>query len=309
MRILNPLLATLSAGYILMYYSEFLFWARTRPGDSFLGWLMTWLVYSFLAFAFLSVIARFRVSSFWGLFLAGAAFGWLAEGLVVQTTYENLPFSISFTGLAWHALISVGVGWYAVRRALPAGLGHTAALSAAAGLAYGLWAISWWLEPEGGQSSLPAFALFSLATGLLLALAYWLYDRCMPVRFSPGRGVQIGVGGLFVLYFTFVTVPSSPIAALILPLLLGLVYLALRPIQREEGQAAMLFSLPSPYPAWMYLGLLVLPLTAILFYALAFYLHLRWHANWILYLVATPAGFIVFIISYLRLMRMKAVKP
>ena len=129
MRILNPFLAILAGGYILMFYSEFLFWARIRPKDSLLEWLMTWLVYSFLAFAFLAGMARFRVSTVWALFLAVAVFGWLAEGLIVQTAYESLPLSISslavraaFTGLAWHALISVGVGWYVVRRALSAGL-------------------------------------------------------------------------------------------------------------------------------------------------------------------------------------------
>ena len=305
MRILKPLIAILASGYILMYYSEILFWARIRPTDSLSDWLMTWLVYSFLAFAFLTVISRFRVATLWALFLAGAVFGWLAEGLIVQTAYESLPLSISFTGLAWHALISVWFGWYAVRRALSAGLGSTMILSAAAGLAYGLWAISWWLEPDGGQSPALEFAFFSLLTGLLLALAYWLYDRSMPASFTPGRAAQIAAALPFLLYFIFVTVPAAPLAAMILPVLFFLVYLALRRNRQIERQAEMLFSSRASFPAWRYLCLLALPVTASLFYASAYALGLQWRTNWILYLVTTPAGFVVFIISYIRILRRK----
>ena len=60
----------------------------------------------------------------------------MTEGIVVQTAYEDLPLSLSFTGLAWHALISVWVGWYAVRRALFSGLKATLLLSAIIGFAY-----------------------------------------------------------------------------------------------------------------------------------------------------------------------------
>ncbi len=122
MRILRQILGILATGYILFFYSELMFWARVRPGDALKDWVSTWLLYSLLGYILLTLIARFRVSGIWALFLAGAVFGWLAEGLVVQTAYDSLPLSISFTGLAWHALISVCVGWYAVRRALDNGL-------------------------------------------------------------------------------------------------------------------------------------------------------------------------------------------
>ncbi len=97
----------IATGFIFFYFSEQLFWARPRPGDSPGGWLATWMAYSALAFIFLVILNHFRVSSIWVVFLAGAAFGWITEGVVVQTTYESLPLSISFTGLAWHALITV----------------------------------------------------------------------------------------------------------------------------------------------------------------------------------------------------------
>ena len=119
------LLSVLACGYILMFYSEHLFWAHVRASDTLFDYLETWLLYSFLAFAFLNLIDHFRVQNIWALFLCGAVFGWLVEGVIVQTTYESLPLSISFTGLAWHALISVWVGWYAVRKAIQTGIGST----------------------------------------------------------------------------------------------------------------------------------------------------------------------------------------
>ena len=110
------LAVVLATGYILFFYSERLFWSFPRPGDTFADLLLTWVVYSLLAWVFLLLVRQCRIAAFPALFLAGAVFGWLAEGVVVDTMYGNkdnpFPASISFTGLAWHALISVGVGWY-----------------------------------------------------------------------------------------------------------------------------------------------------------------------------------------------------
>ena len=110
---MRRLVVTLAAGYILVFYSESMFWARYRPGeDSVASYLVTWIVYSLSAFVFLSLVSLLRVRNIWALFLCGALFGWLTEGVIVQTMYDDFPLNISFTGLAWHALISIWVGWY-----------------------------------------------------------------------------------------------------------------------------------------------------------------------------------------------------
>ena len=80
----------------------------------------------------------------------------------MQTTYESLPLSISFTGLAWHALITVGVGWYAVRKVLRTdSIRPVLRLAGLIGFIYGLWAICWWLEPDGRMVSVADFGLFN----------------------------------------------------------------------------------------------------------------------------------------------------
>lgn len=309
MRIARPLAGILATGFILVFYSEFVFWARVRPGDSLVGWAGSWLAYSVMAFVFLSLLARFRVATVWALFLAGAAFGWLLEGLVVQTTYENLPLSISFTALSWHALITIWVGWYAVRRALLAGPRSILLWAAAIGLFYGFWAISWWVEPDGGVAHPLDFARFALLTSLLLIVAYWVYDRTVPSFFVPNRIAEIAVALLLAVYFVLVAVRAAPVAAILLPALLGALFLALRHNRRLAGQGSLLDSPARTAKPWHYLCLLALPLTATAFYSAAFFLDLRWSTNWFVYLITTPLGFVLLFVSFIKIWRAKPGLP
>lgn len=297
MRALKNLVLVLATGYIFVYFSEHLFWARLRPDDSLKNWFSAWIAYSLMAFVFLHLVTYFRVTEKWSLFLAGAAFGWLAEGLVVQTAYESLPLSISFTGLAWHALITVWIGWYAARRALraasPASI-RTFGLFAAIGAGYGIWAITWWLEPDGGVATLAEFSRFSLTITALVTLAYALANWGASAPFAPNRWVTRVIYGLFLLYFAFVTIPAAPWALLILPILLGLVYYGLRRHRPVEETDTLLTSLTSRIHPLNFLAIFALPLTAIAVYAAALSLNLQWHTNWILYLITTPLGFVLF---------------
>ena len=307
MRVAKQIFRVLATGYILMFYSELVFWAHVRPDDSWSNWVITWLAYSFLAFIFLTVVARFRIHTIWALFLAEAVFGLLAEGVLVKTTYESLPLSISFTALAWHALISVWVGWVAVNQVLSLGLRQTALLSAAIGLFFGFWSISWWIEPapEGVTTSLTDFAAFAIIGSLILVLAYWIYRRTMPASFMPNR-IALAVAALILLlFFIFVAVPAAPIAVVVLPALLLLIYVALRHNRQVETRESVLSSTTRSVPPWNYLGLLALPLTAIGFYAAALALGLEWRTNWIAYLITTPLGFILLVVALVRVWQMK----
>lgn len=307
MKTFKNIVLTLSTGYILFLYSELLFWARIRPGDSLGEWAMTWLAYSLMGFVFLLIVSRFRVKSIWALFLAGAVFGWLGEGIVVQTTYESLPLSISFTALAWHALITVWIGWYAIRKSLRGSNPFsTLKLSLAIGLCYGLWAIMWWLEPDGGVSSVAEFATFSFSAGILAIPAYWLADWSSSESFRPNRWASIAIVGLFAFMFLFVVVPSNPLTIIILPILLGLAYLGLRWNRLSEDDGSMLTDFSVSAPVWRYLSLLGIPAAGVSFYALASFLNLQWQTNWIVYLITTPLGFILFGMSLYKLRKRKS---
>lgn len=302
MRSLKNLLFVLSTGYIFVYFSEHLFWARMRLDDSLAGWLGAWIAYSLMAYLFLGLVATFRVKGIWALFLAGAVFGWLAEGVVVQTTYDMLPLSISFTALAWHALLTVWIGWYAVQRALlAASIWPSIGLASLLGLLHGFWAINWWVEPDGGISSIAEFALFMFTTTALVILAYGLanWSSATPMRWN--RWPLAAVVLLFVAYFLLVAAPAAPIALLVLPLLLGLAYWGLRRNRMAQPEGSLLDGLNGPIRWRNYLGLFCLPAASVAIYALALALGLRAPTSWLLYLITTPLGFILFALSLAKL--------
>jgi len=303
----RSLVLSLSTGSILLFFSELLFWARVRPGDSLVNWAQTWLAYSLLAFIFLAAVRHFRVRSLEGLFLAGALVGWLGEGVLVQTMYDQFPLQISWTGLAWHALISVCVGWYALLLALSSkDAWRTTAIAAAVGAFWGLWAIFWWLEEPADIATPAAFAAFAFGATGVLALGYWVFARAGAREFRPGRrSISIALGVLLVV-FALGTVPATPWALLVLPALLALVWMALERNRAAETRPDLLERLGAERPPLSaYLPLGSMPIVASGIYALAYALGLRWQTNWIVYLVTMPAGFVLFAGAWLRLMRRK----
>lgn len=300
----TQLLRVLVVGYVLMYFSEHLFWAQIRPDDSLANWLSTWLAYSLATFIFLTLLSVFSVTSKWPLFLAAAVFGWLVEGVIVQTTYEQLPLSISFTGLAWHALISVMLGWYAIPKTLLRNSPFaTLRIAGLTGFGYGLWAIYWWVE-EGQASTIAEFATFSFVSTGLLIFAYWLNNLVSKHPFAPSR-LAIGLNLLaFLLFFVFVTVPAAPVALFLLPVLLGLAIWGLWKTRLAPGEP-LLKSLTGTIRWWNYLLLLLLPLSAVTVYSLSSALDLRLNTNWVLYIITTPLGFGLFGYSLYKAWRAK----
>lgn len=302
---LRSLLLSLSTGYILMFFSEHVFWARARPGDTLGGWGMTWLAYSLLAFVFLSAVRHYRVRSLEALFVAGALVGWLGEGVLVQTLYDAFPLQISWTGLAWHSLISVCIGWYGLRRALAAPrIGRTAVWCLSLGWFWGFWAIFWRMEEPAAEASLPAFAAFAFATTTILAVSLWVYESCDPRAFSPSRLPQAIALCVLVLIFGLGTLPLAPAAIVILPVLLALVLVALSRNRDCETESDVL-ALPESQqlrPKAL-LALAIMPATATLIYSAAIAFDLRWRTNWVVFLVSMPAGFILFVVAWIRLMR------
>jgi hypothetical protein len=305
MTTLRSLVLTLSTGAIFLFFSEHLFWARARPGDSLVNWAQTWLAYSLLAFIFLTAVRHFRVRSLEALFLAGALVGWLGEGVLVQTLYDRFPLQVSWTGLAWHALISVCVGWYGLLLALSSkNAGRTMAVAAAVGAFWGLWAIFWWLEEPAYIASPPTFAAFAFATTGVLALGYWTFAHAGAREFRPGRASVTIAMALLLLVFGLSAVPAAPLALIVLPALLALVWVALARNRAVETRPDLLERLGTDRPPLRaYLPLGSMPIVACAIYAAAHALGLRWQTNWIVYLVSMPAGFVLFAIAWLRLMR------
>lgn len=299
-----------STGYILFFFSERMFWSFLRPGDKFGDLLLTWMVYSLLGWVFLLLVRQYRIGAFGALFLAGAVYGWLAEGVVVDTMYGGrdnpFPASISFTGLAWHALISVGVGWYWQSRVLAVGNRKTIALFAAVvGLGWGLWAGWWPAELGKANSSLADFAGHTIVTSILLLLAWWVLGMAGADWFQPRKCELPVLLSVVALFFLVVRVPATPGSALILPpLLLACAYGLIRN-RRQEQRPDLVASALGHIRPQSCLPLVLMPATAVAVYAPIATWGLSLPTNWVLYVVTMPLGFIFFIRSLWILHRVR----
>ncbi|MBN2084733.1 MAG: hypothetical protein JW748_05870 [Anaerolineales bacterium] len=291
----------LSAGCILMFFSEHMFWARFRPESDSLGnYVSTWIAYSLTGYAALAVLSIFRVRRAAGVFLAGAVFGWLVEGVVVGTTYEILPLSISFTGLAWHALISFTIGLWALpillsrRRAfvLPAVIGL--------GLFFGAWAINWNANPQEYHAPAFEFILFAAAATVPLIPAYGIFTalRRSPMRIHPAEGVALILAALF--FFVFRAI-AQPVALCVLPALMGITFAALWWNRRKETAGSLLADPLPPAPAWALLAFLLIAAIAAGIFVPAVWLGLKLQTNILFYLLLMPLGFILYFAALWRI--------
>ena len=302
---MKRLALSLCAGVIFVGWSEVMFWARPIPGTSLRELIPTTLAYSIAAYVFLWLVDAFRARSFDAVFLAGAAFGWLVEGVLVQTLYEQMPLSLSFTGLAWHALLTVGVGWYLIPRQMASGrLGRLACLAALIGVAYGLWAVWWWTE---APPPLPwrAFAGYAWQSSVALILAYVIAGRIRLPAFRPSRLEAVILTVIVVAYFGFVTVPTDPRALWVLPPLAGVILLTLRRNAQVEPRKDFTTLPQAPaLVSWVAsLLLLLIPLAATTVYAVIESLGWRPATGYVLYVVTVPTGFFLFLRSIWRIWR------
>lgn len=301
-RWIQKLIVVLATGYILFFYSERVFWSFLRPGDKPIDFVLGWLVYSLLAWIFLLLVRQCHIAAFSAVFLAGAVYGWLDEGVVVATLYGSadgpFPASISFTGLAWHALISVGIGWYWQGRVLRAGKSSSVAtFSVALGLGWGLWAGWWPAELDKASTSLTAFAAHTVVCSVLLVVA-WMALGLVPADcFRPGKWETAALFGIVALFFVCVRIPATPRSALVLPPLLAACAYGLNRNRLDERRPDLVETFVGHIQLRSCLWLLLAPVTAIAVYAPVAVWGWALPTNKIVYITTMPLGFVLFVLS------------
>lgn len=310
----------LLTGYVLVYFGEIVFWATPeRAGMGALGVFAAWLAYSVFGYVFLSVVGGFRARGPAAVFLAGAVFGWFEEGIVLQTTWGSpdtpFPISIAFTALAWHALISVLVGWYLIRRVLAQDRPlRTAGVAASTGLFYGVWAISWWTEPpeplkvlldaDRKDLILVRFGAYALVTTALLVVALWWFGRLRSTSFEASSAERWTLGLATLAYFGLVTVPAAPQALWVLPLLLGVTFLALERNRRAEVRSDAIAAFRRRVGIRSYLPLFCMPSVATAVYAVALVADVRLRTNLAIFYATSVLGAAAWIASiFVQLVR------
>ncbi len=295
--------------YILMYFSEFLAWARLRPQDTPMALWNTFVVYCILAVVLLSLAHRMRASGFWAVYLCGAVVGWICEGVMVQTLYMALPVTIIWSGLAWHALITVAVGWHRISTSLHSrSTGHSALLLSSCGLIYGVWAASWWAEQGGYRQPPMTFAIYSLVTGWLAVLAYWVNSNTFHHPFILSRGAQVILGVTLAVY-AISTIRAIPYA----PLVLGpLSVITLWALKRMAGDRVWYSSVQKPttrIPLLRAMVILALPVMAIITYSLLYTLDAVWRTHGLMYVVTIPLATVLYAMSLWKAFRMSPQRP
>jgi hypothetical protein len=106
-------------------------------------------------------------------------------------------------------------------------------------------------------------------------------------------------------YFVFITIPLAPVAIIVLPILLLVVYIVLRHNARDSTRPSYLADEIGFQPFKNYLVLLVMPLVASVIYAGAYAQGLKWSTNVLVYLVTMPRGFLLLGISLVKVWRKK----
>ena len=228
-----------------------------------------------LAYFLLAIVSVFRVSHAPAVFVAGAMYGWLVEGGVARTLYgteDSAPFPLSLlcTGVSWHALITVMVGWHLARRVLDRNDGcRTLALAAGIGLFWGWWAPFLWAETPPIVTPAVTFLTSGCIMTALLVLSYWASERLGRRGFRPtwlGLAIAVVLVGLF--YAQHVAA-LGPRPLIILPLLLLAGCAVLLRYRAVGAPSGMVAAPPSACTAGNYLLLMAAPVVATGAYGLA----------------------------------------
>ncbi|SHG73801.1 hypothetical protein [Marivita hallyeonensis] len=161
-------------------------------------------------------------------YLAAVLVGVLVEGIPVFELFSALPFSLLWTSIAWHGLVSGLIGVRLYRWALARGAVAFVAMNIVFGAALGIWgAYFWTAEPVGMRyaEQLP------WAWGLFFAGHVILPEGRVPRRMA--WPVLWMLAGLVAFGFVAGTVVAVGLLAVLLPLLCALTLLAVRGVQSE----------------------------------------------------------------------------
>jgi hypothetical protein len=270
------------------------------------------LAYTAVAYLFLAIVSWSRADDWPSVFISGAMYGWLIEGGIANTLYGTqnsapFPWSISLTALSWHALISIVIGWWATKRALVARrVWPLAAISAAVGAFWGVWAMFPRQESPPILVPVERFAAEAFVLTFALAASWWIEDHARSSSvFRPGwLGVSVSTLAVGLFYAQHVMAIGTR-AVITLPMLLGgaSIVLSLHRWRRGRvsGDAGRVVSARKPRRLAI---LFLMPATATIVFGVAA------AAGWdrlpiaaTLYAVTGTAGFTLLIISMAVLAR------
>jgi len=288
----------LGASLVVFAFSERVFWAFWRKEDSADELAVTFATYGLIVVVAQFLFRRYRVQEWHRIFLVGALVGWLAEGVVVTTALGDgtnpFPLSISFTGLSWHAPLSVLFGlWWLPKAVVNPDPGPVIKASAGLGVGWGLWAGYYKLEAGTAATTLGNFAMHTTGVTAMLVVGVLLLLKNPQVEAERRPWLTWLVMALAGTLYLGFHLPANPIPAVVLLALF--VFTWRRIVMSQPAEMETTESLSQSIPTLRNLWLL--PLAgglAIFTYALVDSLTPGISSNIALYLITMPLGFGLF---------------
>ncbi len=307
---------------IVVFFSEKTFWYI--QGYKLVPIILYYLIPTFF---FLWGLQHFSANNLFSLFLAGALFGFITEGVLTTTLYEDgylHLMSISYTSLGWHAIFSTTFGWYFLHKWLvKRDVKKIIQFSIAFGLFWGLWSLVFWMPvniyeplfqpPEfiPGPWAWWDYSLFTFVMASSLIFAHWLISFVWPDNYKPSKPAM--VIAIIAAVFVFIGqvifgYPFAPIkfAAVIAP---TIIFLGIN--QKKSMHTTILQGLKGQVLLRDALWILLLPTSASLVYGFAAIINLN--TDIIALISAVPgvygltlAGWVCWIGSMLAIARNKS---
>ncbi len=286
MQTLRYVLAALVLGLITVWGSEMFFWGFPSPGFSVADWLLTWVAYAISCAVVLSAVAWSGIGGVRGLFLGGALFGFLIEGVVVGTMYQAFPVQLIWTPLAWHALITC-VCVLGLARAGPSWLLWRQVLGwLAVGAGGAFWGLYWPLDPDRAVA-IPGgdVVLFYLAgIGLGVVVGNVVLDRIGTIPHPPVWVLLITPAIALAIWVAQSVADPNPVR-LAFPLLVGLTLWTMKRLGRAGD-----ISFGPAAPPWRHLMFLIAPLTMTLIAVPIWRANGSIQSNWVVLVITGPVS-------------------
>ena len=220
---------------IMVFYSEKMYWYVQGYAYVELSFY-----YIFGVYMFFWIIQKFRVQSFWPMFVAAVSYPLYVEGLFTGIiTLDTSIFVMLSYFIGWHTTLSVILGWYFHHKWLiQRETGKIIASSILIGIFWGAWSVVYWTETQTndpemqemfklGQWRIYEFALLAFYLAALYALAHFLIGKVWIRSFQPGKLENITIG-LVLLFFLIIQILTAGIFVFILLLHFVLLFLILR---------------------------------------------------------------------------------